>query len=88
MLLLLLQASDDTCTKMPSQAESLRQEMCVHPQCTYMSFSSSHKPYAILHAEIIHCHALILSDKNPLRRGQEIYIAIHSNHVLCNSSLL
>lgn len=40
-MLLLLQASDDTCTKMPSQAESLRQEMHEHINwylCCHLSF--------------------------------------------------
>lgn len=45
-MLLLLQASDDTCTKMPSQAESLRQEMHEHINwhlCCHLSFFFFHR---------------------------------------------
>lgn len=82
-MLLLLQASDDTCIKMPSQAESLRQEMHEHINwhlCCHLSFFSSQ-------AEFVSYNISIFTNRNPFRKRQDVY-SVRSNYTLCNSCLV
>lgn len=69
-MLLLLQASDDTCTKMPSQAESPRQEMCEHAHFLFAPTSL----FTISQAEFVHCDSLIYFIRQNSFKD-EIYIA-------------